>query len=257
MLGCRATKELKKAEEDARDAELSAAEVRGKLEAEKEALMADRLAAERLAEQHQEAAKQCEVELANYKACSALGPSSRSCDKILSVTWFQHKGAVYVDDVAACVIRGRSPLAVQSGTDKRGTQLYKAAPIKGCRDRALDLQARAHSLLKSKEAELRAVRDSIEAASNADLAEARAAAQQAQQEAQQVAHTLPAAAKPAASPATLLHWWSACDVEIRQPLVERVTVLVLQQGQLSVLRVAAAARAGRGGSECKRGAARG
>ena len=71
MLGCRATKELKKAEEEGRDAELSAAEVRGKLEAEKEALVADRLAAERMAEKHQEAAKQCEVELANYKACPA------------------------------------------------------------------------------------------------------------------------------------------------------------------------------------------
>ena len=59
-----------------------------------------------------------------------------------------------------------------------------------CRDRVLDLQARAHSLLKSKEAELRAVRDSIETATNADLAEAREAAQQAQQEVQKVFLTL-------------------------------------------------------------------
>ena len=120
MLSCRATKELKKAEEDTRDAELAAAEVRGKLEAEKEALVADRLAAERLAEKHHEAAKQCEVELANYKACSASVHEGNPVKTILSVTWFQHKGAVYIDDVAAHVIHARSPQTVHAGEDNVG-----------------------------------------------------------------------------------------------------------------------------------------
>lgn len=64
-------------------------------------------------------------------------------------------------------------------------QSYGLKAIRGT-DSWLIVQARAHALLKSKEAELRSVREGAEAAGSEALQEAQAAAKEAQEQVTQV-----------------------------------------------------------------------